>query len=198
MVPWDCMDAQSGVNFVPSANIRCSLFQHGGRRAVQQDPGERRPSFHWERWNMTSLILKLWKIFSFFSIFVSWLSFFLGIFLWFYLWWLLLLLLFIPLCVKSDFENQELWELANFRQNVEGLKNDLSTNLLSFFISVPPECLFLCSLVSCQTTSAMISAAPAEISLCLSLKQHHCTATLLGHECNEQITSDATSLIQGF
>lgn len=67
VVLWDYMDAQSGVNFVISANTRwgflCSLFQHGGRRAVQQDPGERRPSFHWERWNITSLKLKFVKDF---------------------------------------------------------------------------------------------------------------------------------------
>lgn len=81
-------------------------------------------------------------------------------------------------------------------QNVEGLEKNLSTNLLSLFISVPCEHLFLCSLVLCQTTSAMISAAPAVISLCLSLKQHHCT--LLGHEYNEQITSDETSPLLGF
>lgn len=150
--------------------------------------------------NIASLILKFVKDFLFLLHFSD-PSFLLGIFLWFYLWWCLLLLslLFIPLCVKSDFEkfpkSQQLWELAKFRQNVEGLEKNLSTNPLSFFISVPWECLFLWSLVLCQSTSTMTSAAPAGISLWLSLKQQHCS--LLGHECNEQITSDETSPVQG-
>lgn len=30
----------------------CTCFQYGGRWAVQQDPGERRPGLHWERWGL--------------------------------------------------------------------------------------------------------------------------------------------------